>query len=639
MDRTFITLATVALCLSADALPRTWTSLQWGSGMDAQFADIAAHGVEVVEVPPWAETVTSNALNLCRKHGLKAFTYSIDQTKTSKSALAGKPFERAVMLGGAYRGRAIDRNLFSFAPTVHDIVLEPPVYSGGQPYGSGRSKHGHYFSGLVPIRAEVVVPLKLFDGRQHLQIVPCGILPAATDQRPENDTVFDNMRETDEIVNRRLVRLRFDLSPYADACLDKVGLAVYWASDIEGSRWKDGEGQLSVFAASTRAASVASIEDRLRRFVDVNGGAFPDDVLIAVRVGDECFNQTGWLDSPAASYPIYGYSESGLAAFRKLSPGCEPPRTWGCPEVYGEKAYGTFLYCYHRGCAELMRAVATAAHRIAPSLKVFRNTTRAGAWSYVNDHDGSGQELLARELDILHLDPYPVGKSYDAEVIPFDMGYFAGLSRRLEKPLIPWMQAHAFAPCGLGHVTPDQVERMWTQHRAFAPDGIMWLGYGAAGGGITRTFPKGNAASWEKAAEIHRSFRGASAQKKPVAKLAVLRPYSVRAIVCMGDDWSIRNPADALLGEYVRAWSVDHGLAYDVFEVSPVETAEMRTAREAELAKYALVVSTLPYSRAKVIGAGTVGQVFSRAQIKAAHRKFVTEIANLKDMLKREEMR
>lgn len=634
MERALITLAIAAVCLSADALPRTWTSLQWGSGMDAQFADIAAHGVEVVEVPPWAETVTSNALSLCRKYGLKAFTYSIDASKNSKPALAGRPFERAVMLGGAYRGRAIDRNLFSFAPTVHDVVLEPPVYSGGQPYGSGKSKHGHYFPGLAPVRAEVVVPLRLFDGRQHLKIVPCEILPVAADQKPENDTSLACMRDADEIVSRRLVRLRFDLSPFADACLDKVGLAVYWASDAEGPLWRDGEGQLSVFAASTRAAAVASIEERLRRFADGNGGTFPADVLIAVRVGDECFNQTGWLDSPAASYPIYGYSESGLAAFRRLLPGCEPPRTWGYPEVYGEEAYGAFLYGYHKGCAELMRAVVSAAHRISPSLKVFRNTTRAGAWSYVNDHDGSGQELLARELDILHLDPYPVGKSYDAEVIPFDMGYFAGLSRRLEKPLVPWMQAHAFAPCGLGHVTPDQVERMWTQHRAFAPDGIMWLGYGAAGGGITRTFPKGNAASWEKAAEIHRSFRVAPAAKKPLAKLAVLRPYSVRAIVSMGDNWSVRNPADALLGEYVRAWSVDHGLSYDVFEIPPVETAEMRTAREAELAKYALVVSSCPRPRAKVIGAGTVGQVLSRAQIKAAHREFVTEIANLKNSLK-----
>lgn len=623
-------LVSAGMLSSAMALDlRTWTSLQWGSGMDAKLADIAAHGVEVVEAPPWNAAVTADALRLCRKHGLKAFTYTIDYSKSSKAALASNAYERAVMLGGAYRGLAIDRHVFSFSPAVHDIVVEPPVYSKGQPYGSGKTKSGHYFGGRAPVRAEVVVPLKPFDGEQHLAIVPCAILPVAAGTQPENDTATEAMRATDEFARRKLVRLRFDLSPYAGAMLDKVGVAVYWASDVEGASWRDGNGQMSVFAESTRAASVRSVESRLGTWMKGNGGTFPSDVLVAIRFGDECFNVTGWLDCPAASYPVYGYSESGLAAFRRLAPGLEPPRTWGFPEIYGEQAYGAFLYNYHKGCADLTRAVVEAAHRIAPDLKVFRNTTRADAWSYVNDHDGSGQELLARELDFLHLDPYPVAKGYDARTIPFDMGYFAGLARRLDKPLVPWLQAHAYAPCGLAHVTPEQVARMWEQHRAFAPDGIMWLGYGAAGGGITCTFPAGNPASWEKAAEIHHEIRSAPPARKPVAKLAVLRPYRARALVNLLDGGAVRNPADVLLGEYVKAWSVDHGRAYDVFEIPPFETAAERAAREAELEKYEFLVSTLPHPRAKVVGSGTAGQVYARARITAARTAFRQEIAAL----------
>ena len=631
MERTLFSLACGALaatCLAADPLPRTWTSLQWGNGMDAQLADIAAHGVEVVEAPPWNRAVAADALRLCRRHGLKAFTYTIDYSKSSKAALAGHPYERAVMLGGAYRGLAIDRHLFAFTPAVHDIVVEPPVYSRGQPYGSGKGRRGHYFAGRVPVRAEVVVPLKPFDGAQHLQVVPCEILPVEG-RPPENDTVTEAMRGTDEIANRPLVRLRFDLSPYAGAMLDKVGVAVYWASDPEGTAWRNGSAQMSVFAESTRAANVRSLEGRLRTWTDGNGGTFPSDVLVAVRFGDECFNVTGWLDGPAASYPVYGYSESGLAAFRERAPGLEPPRTWGFPEIYGEQAYGAFLYTYHRGCADLTRAVAEAAHRVAPGLKVFRNTTRADAWSYVNDHDGSGQELLARALDFLHLDPYPVGKDYDPRVIPADMGYFAGLARRLDKPLVPWLQAHAYAPCGLAHVTPEQVARMWDQNRAFAPDGIMWLGYGATGGGITCTFPKGDAASWEKAGEIHHAFRAEMRRGRPSAKLAVLRPYGPRALVALLDGGAVRNPADVLLGEYVKAWSVDHGRPYDVFEIPPFETTAEQGAREAELAKYEMLVSTLPHPRAKVIGSGTVGQVYTRAQITAARTAFRRDVAAL----------
>ena len=613
-------------------LPKTWTSFRWAGNVEAQAADVAAHGVEVVEAPPWGPDVCSNALRICRRRGLKAFTYSIDHSKSSNAALDGKPYERALMIGGAYRGLAIDRNLFSFSPEAHDIIVEPPVYSAGQPYGSGETRSGHYFSGRVPVKAEVVVPLRPFDGEQHLKVIPCELLPVAPGTVPENDTVTAAMRGSREVETRRLVRIRFDLTGYKDALLDKVGIAVYWASDPDGASWKGGSAQMSVFSPHTLAASVASMEARLRNWAKGNGGTFPSDVVVAVRFGDECFNVTGWLGCPAASYPLYDYSDSALAAFRRLVPeGIEPPRTWGFPEVYGADAYGAFLYNYHRGCAELTRATVAAAHRMAPGLLVFRNTTRGHAWSYLNDHDGSGQELLARELDILHLDPYPVSKRYSAETIPHDMGYFAGLARRYGKPLLPWLQAHAYAPCGLGHVTPAEVERMWNQHKAFAPDGIMWLGYGNSGGGCTFTFPKGNAASWEKAAEIHRTFRAESPRKREKATLAVLRPYAMRALACDGEGGSVKNPADAILEQYVRAWGVDCGRAYDVFEIPPFETAEAKAKRDTELMGYDLVVSSAPYGAARVLGAGTVGQTWTRKRLDACRRSFREEISKGKE--------
>lgn len=620
------------------AWPRIWTNFNWGGDLAAQFADMAAHGIEVVEVPVWNEAVCRQALALCRAHGLKAFGCTDEPSCNARGALRGKPFECAEFIGGCFRGRAIDRHVYAFSPAPQDILVEPPVYASGQPYtrrtagsnGTVRvTRHGHYFSQSRPVRAEVVVPLGLYDGRQHLKILPVEIEQPAPGQRLEVDSATGAMRTSAEVSGRRLVRLRFDLTPYAGARLDKVGIAVYWSSDPDSSAWRSGRGQMSVFSPATRAAAAHTVSFRLRRWCDANGGTFPSDVLVALRFGDECFNVTGWLDSPAASYPLFDYGPSARAAFAHLAPaGLEMPRTWGCPEVYGAEAYGLFLYNYHRGCADLAAAAVAAARAIAPGVKVFRNTTRGEVWSYSNDHDGTGQELLAGVFDFIHGDPYPVRTGYNAETIPFDMGYLAGLARRYGKPLVPWVQAHAYSPCGLGHVTPDQLERMWRQHAAFAPAAIMYLGYGyGEHAHCTYTFPNGNPATWEKAAELHRAFRAAPRAAAPVARLAVVRPYSVRALACDTGDGAVRNPADALLAAFVRAWSVDHGQAYDIFEVPPVESQDARAARAAALARYAHVVSTAPGDRACVIGAGTAGRVYSRAQLVAFRQLCRAEIA------------
>lgn len=605
-------------------------------------SDLKAHGVDVVAAS-FLEKTAGKVLADAKRHGLKICTYMPDPLESSRAALDGKPYERAVMIGGAYRGLAIDRHLFAFSAAPHDIVVEPPVYSIAQPYtrlerGPGGVerliKGGHYFGDCIPVRAEVVVPEQLFDGRQHLRIIPCAIEPVPADVRLENDTVTEAMRGQMEIDNRHLVRLKFDLSGLTNCLLDKVGVAVYWASDTDAPSWKAGRGMMSVFSTHIRSVAEESARTRMRRWCEANGGVFPAGTVIAVRFGDECFNTTGHMNSRACSYPLFDYSASGLAAFAALAPsGVDYPRTWGFPEIYGADAYGVFLHSYHQACADFARIVRSAVREVAPEILVFRNTTRNGAWSYTNDHDGSGQELLARVFDLVHLDPYPVAAVYNDEAIPFDMGYFSGLSRRFGKPLLPWLQAHSYAPCGLRHVAPEQMDRMWHQHAVFAPDAVMWLGYGGGDPHKTDcTFPRGNPASWERARELHRVFRTADPSVRPSARLAVLRPYSVRACACdmPGEGWGVRNPADALLREFVRAWSVDHGLAYDVFEIPPFESPEARAVREAQLGQYDFVVSSAPYPGARVVGVGTEGKIYSAKQLNECRRCFAAEIAALK---------
>ena len=673
-----------ALVIRRETFPKVWMSAQWRDPFAETIRACAEQGVDVVEVPSWTTNHCAYALAALRKYKVKGFTSSgADPSENvPPDAVEGKTVERAVFTGGAYRGKAIDRTLFTFEPKAYDIVIEPPIYSARQVYTSKKKgpdgkmrtvRSGHYFSAFVPTgEAEIIVPERPFDGEPHVRIIPCKALPVGPEAKPENDTVTDKMSGP-EIENRRLVRLVFDLSDCKGLMLDKVGIAVYWASDTEGDGWKKrGRGQLSVFSGHTRAAARRNGEWRANQWRIVNGGTFPHDDIIAMRFGDECFNLTGWVDCSAASFPLWGFSPSGRAAFTRESrrqdggvPHGEPPsrrlvqpRTWGYPEIYGAEAYGIALYSYHKACAELARAFAEGVHSVAPTLKVFRNTTRGDAWSEGNDHDGSGQELLSRELDFIHLDPYPVGGRYNSQAIPFDMGYLSGLARRYHKPLVPWMQAHSYAPNGLGNITPADMKRMWEQHAPFAPDAMMWLGFDMKPGktDTEMTFPKGNPESWAYAKELFAEVHGvADAQERvpPVAKLAVLRPYSTRAICCaQGPAWAAwRNPADRILEAYVRAWSVDNGLLYDIFELPPTGGAQFiapesggsrscATAVMEELKKYPYIVSTiplpddgraaLPRGRIRILGAGTEGTVMTAKEIAALRKKFSAEIAELK---------
>lgn len=641
---------------SGSGFPFVWMSTQGRSDMEATIRDCAEHGVDCVEVSTWQLDDCRRSLAALRKCGVKGFTSGPDPSKDSRPASRdGKPCERAVCIGGAYRGLSIDRNLFSFTAGPHEIIVEPPVYSRGQPYtrtvkgvdGTDRTVHsGHYFGSMRPTgKAEIVVPERLFDGAQHLRIIPCEVMPAASGDTPENDTSAG--LSGPEIENRLLVRLRFDLTDCADCLLDKVGIAVYWESDPESDSWKRGSGQLSVFSELTRERARFVGSWRANQWALANEGTFPSNEIVAIRFGDECFNLTGWLDSPACSFPLWGFSPSGQAAFAAASAGgaggasSRPllqPRTCGYPEIYGAEAYGIALYSFHQACAELTRAFRDGVREITPDLLVFRNTTRAGVWSESNDRDGSGQELLARELDFLHIDPYPVAAGgYASGRIPEDMGYMAGLARRYGKPLVPWMQAHAYAPSGLGHVTPEQMRRMWAQHEPFAPAAIMWLGYGAAttpGRFESMTFPNGSPESWEYAKELHAELHGTmGGSASPRATLAVVRPYSTRASCCSVAVGRWRNPADRILETWALAWGVDNGLQYDVFEMPPAAALMNGSPYREALASYPLVVSTVPIpgvANVRVLGEGTEGTTITANDLAAMRKAFAAEIAAMK---------
>lgn len=633
---------------TAKAFPRVWMSTTWREPTDQMVRMCAEQGVDAVALPTWTVERCRESLHALRKYGVKGYTSSgNDPSENITPAMrAGTvPFERAVCVAGVYRGKAIDRTLFSFEPKAHDIIIEPPVYSARQGYTSKKKgpdgkvrtvRSGHYFGSFAPTGdAEIIVPEKPFDGQAHVRIIPCKVLPVEPGTKVEGDTVTPAMKGQPEIENRRLVRLRFDLTSCSNALLDKVGIAVYWASDTNGESWKKrGRGQLSVFSPLTQIQAYSNGVWRTRQWLLANGGTFPKDDIVAMRFGDECFNLTGWLDCAAASFPLWGFSPSGRAAFAAAAPGLVQPRTWGFPEVYGADAYGHALYLYHKACADVTRQFSAGVKSVAPSLLVFRNTTRGGVWCETNDHDGSGQELLARELDFIHLDPYPLSSSYNAETIPFDMGYMSGLARRFNKLLVPWMQGHSYAPSKLGHVTPAIMKRMWAQHAPYAPDAMMWLGFDMKPGksGSEMTFPYRSPESWAYAKELFAAVHATPPREKPTAKLAVLRPYSTRALCCaQGAGWTAwRNPADRLLEAYVKAWSLDHGLLYDIFELPPALDARARAALDAELEKYTHLVSTEPYPRARIIGADTTGQTLANKEFSIYRKRFAAEIAALK---------
>ena len=583
--------------------PVGWMSYSPVASLEEDIADLKAHGTGLIDQRAGTAEEARRLLKVARRTGMKYALNNLDDVTEDAPLVEELGFEPhpARLIGGVYRGKAVDRHLFSFPPEEHQITIEPPVWNEGFSHPPSRTGEenafGHYYPNMgAPVKAEVVVPLKPYDGEQHLKIVPAEVTEARRGAKLDADSVTPDMPSAPETENRTLYQLSFDLSGLEEAMLDKVGLAVYWEYREGGSEkfYFFGNGNVSAAAESTRQALRQYTQNVLQPWIRANGGSFPDDVVLASKFGDEDFYVTGFASAASVNYPLWDYSEAGLAAFREHagSGALEPPRTWGFPEVYGPDAYAWWLYSLHESCAQLCGVVQEELDRLAPNLLLFRNTTRAGVFSPSNDFDGTGQEVLTKHLDVVHYDPYPVRGSGYAAVIPNDMSYGAGLARRYDRLLIPWMQAHTFGgPGGLQHVSPEQVERMCSEQRAHGPDAVMWLGYG-------RTFPRERPDSWDAAAECHARLADGLPQK-PQARLAALRPYRRWALASVWNG-KRRHPTDWLLQQFLKVWAVRHNQPYDVFEVPP---SGLPPAGEAALDHYPFVVSTMPREGAWVIEA------------------------------------
>jgi hypothetical protein len=597
------------------SLPRAWTTYQTVDSIDKDFTDLKAHGIGMVEVRAQTPDNAKQWLANARRYGMKLEIYisNITQSGELVRSLGFSPAD-AFMIGGVYRGKAIDRHLFQFSPGRHEIIIEPPVYDEAFAYGlsyrweshvPASNPAGHYFPDIPdPVRAEVVVPIRKFDGKQHLKIITASITLMPSSTKLEEDSVKPGGPASTEISQRKLYRIAFDLTGLGKAQLDSVGIAVYWPYHGSRAFYIFGTGTVSAAAPSTREALRKEVRRTLGLWSEANGGTFPTDVIPVVRFGDECFYITSHLkgSAPAVSYALWDYSEPSIKAYRSHAGSLEYPRTWGYPEVYGPDAYAWWLYSLHEQCAELAVLVREEAAKIAPGILIFRNTTRSGVFAMNNDHDGSGPELLTRNLDIVHLDPYPItGKGYGAD-IPRDMSYYAGLARRYHRPLIPWMEGRGYGgPNGVQHVTPAEVDRMADEQYRQGVDAVIWLGYGPLW-----TFPRARPDSWARAAAFHRRL-AQTPPPKPHARLAVLRSYrewAVEASTASG----IRNPADWMLQQFLEVWAVKHGQPYDVFELRPELSRDDRAALLGELKEYPYIVATVPWSNAWVIGADTDGQ-------------------------------
>jgi len=588
-------LALACLGLSAGEFPRVWaecgSDADWRTGAD----DLRAHGVQAVNVATRDVTYCRAQLAALRAAGLRAYVAAGEPTKyASLVSDFALPVVHSVLCGGRYANLAIDRTVFAFAAKRHEIEVRPPVTTGGRPY-AGISE---------PLRAEAVVPLARYDGGQHLKIVPAALAKLSPDERGAR------------------YRMAFDLTGFDAAMLDHVGLAVYW----EVRRTAKTNGLASPAAETTREAGRRAARAVLETWREANGGTFPSDVIVALRAGDEQFNLASHVHGANnVGYPLWDYSAPGIASFAALAkPGETYPRTWGYPEIYGADAYACWLYAFHANCAGVLGEIRAVAHALAPEIVVFRNTVRDNVWELSNDHDGTGQELCARALDAVSLDPYPVGRGAYREMILHDEGYCSGFSRRFGKPLFPWLQAHLFS--GISEITPDDVRRMGEEHRAFGVDAVIWFGYGDR---KDLVFPRLRADSWDAAGTFNRGL-AAHPPSDPKATVAVLRPYAVRALAHQlpgqRNIRTFRNPADRLLELVCQAMS-ERGLVYDVFEIPPREDAVARAKRETALRAYSRVVSTLPYPGAFVVGAGTEGTVLKEDAFPARKAEFARLVA------------
>lgn len=535
------------------ARPGVWITYYNGRDLKEDFTDMKNHGVDAVEVGIWGIEGNSRAkevLKAARETGLELII-GLPEVSEEAYNFPEDSVERAVMLGGAYKGKAIDRFRFAFTPEKHTITIESPVYDSTNCYGT----MGRYFMGITPVKAEVIVKKADFDGRQHLKIIQAEITP-----QKEH---FWNMS--------------FDLTGI-EGDLENVLLAAYWTAKGTRDYWIFGDA-VSLFSEEFKNRLEKEIKAVVNSWIEANNGIFPEEI-IAVRYGDECFHLSGHLNSEACSFPVWDYSESAVKKFKETFNG-EMPRGVGFTDMFGHEAYARWMYNFHHAAAQSVNFVKECLKKEgAGHLPVFRNTTRMNIFDVLNDYDGSGQELLAEAVDLIHLDPYPVNSNgYDEKTIPRDMTYMEGFSRRFGKPLVPWMQAHVYGH--LQHPSPEHVSKMMEQQKLFPVQSLIWLGYGYKKSG--NTFPASNPASWERAAKEHATFKTYKFPENK-ADFAVIRSYTARSVRGIDHVTADRFLTDNLLETAV----FDYDLKYDAFE--PFDCSEIQPE---ELNKYPFVIAEL----------------------------------------------
>ena len=129
-------------------------------GVDDDFRDLKAHGVDVAEINMYPSIWTgqeldyAEALRCARKHDLLlAFSLPNITMRADRVAAHGYEPVPAVMIGGAYDGKGIDWHRFRFSAQKHRIRIDRPIFGPDWTLGDGI----HFAQLLPPHRAEVVV--------------------------------------------------------------------------------------------------------------------------------------------------------------------------------------------------------------------------------------------------------------------------------------------------------------------------------------------------------------------------------------------------------------------------------------------------------------------------------------------------
>lgn len=246
--------------------PRAWVSYSVVDSLEKDFIDLKEHGVGLVSMSARSVEDARKKLDLARKFGMK-FHIEFNKMNERRDLIQEMGLEPvdALMIGGVYKGKAIDRFLFEFSPGKHSIIVEPPVYNAHFAYRSRhegnlaydeREPNSHYFPDIpAPAKAEIIVPLKAYDGQQHLKVVPAIIEELTDGIKLEEDSATADMMNANEIKNRKLYRITFDLMDLDKAMLNKIGIAVYWPFHGSDKWYIFGHGTVSAIAESTLEAA------------------------------------------------------------------------------------------------------------------------------------------------------------------------------------------------------------------------------------------------------------------------------------------------------------------------------------------------------------------------------------------------